>query len=195
MKKPLGPSERLYPMPVPLIVAGTLTDVDVMPAAWVNVVSSTPPTLALGIRRSRATLERIRVTREFTVNVASASLATEVDFCGIVSGRMLDKIAVAGFTLSSGTATRTPIIDQCAYNLECRVTNELEVGDYVVVFGEIVQTHAEEDVLTEDGRMVDIAKLDPLVYIAGQREYRRLGEKVADAFRVGKELMPPRQES
>lgn len=193
MKKQLPPSERLYPMPCVLVAAGTPADAAVMAVAWINVVSSTPPTVAMGIRRSRATLECIRERREFTVNIATTSMATEVDFCGIISGRTLDKAALAGFTFSRGNATRAPILDQCPYSLECRVTNELEVGDYVVVFGEIIATHADEAVLTADGKMVDVDKLDPLVYIAGQREYRKLGEKVSDAFSVGKQLLPPKE--
>ena len=85
----------------------------------------------------------------------------------------------------------TPVIAQCPYNLECRLTHDLNLGDYALIVGEIVQSHAEESILDESGERVDVAALDPLVYIAGSREYRGLGPKLADAFAVGKSLAHP----
>lgn len=189
-KRRLGPLERLFPMPCPLVVGGTLESARVMTVAWINVVSSTPPTVAMGIRESRATLEAIRETGTFTVNVASASMADIADYCGLESGHRADKIARAGLTLSAGAVVPTPIIDQCAYNLECKVAEEVVVGSYVVILGEVLESHAEEAVLASpDGRVVDMDLLDPLIYIAGAREYRRLGAKVADAYSVGRHLL------
>lgn len=189
MKKRLGPVERLYPMPCPLVVGGTIDNADALAVAWINIVSSTPPTIAMGLRESRRTLELIDETGSFTVNVAPASLAAAVDFCGINTGRQVDKFAATGLTLIPGSLTATPIIEQCPFNLECRVTEKTRAGSYVVVLGEIVEAHADEHVLVDpDGDLVDMDKLDPLVYIAGMREYRRLGEKVADAFSVGNDI-------
>ncbi len=190
MKKRLGPSERLYPMPCPLVVGGTMDEADVLAVAWINVVSSTPPSVAMGLRRTRRTLELIRATGEFTVNLAPTSLATQVDYCGLVSGRKRDKFADTGLTLEPAAVVATPLIAQCPYNLECQVTDEVEVGEYVVIIGEIVESHAEESILDATGERVDVDALDPLVYIAGSREYRGLTPKFADAFSVGKTLMP-----
>ncbi len=189
MKKRLGPSERLYPMPCALVVGGTMQDADVMAVAWINIVSSTPPSVAMGLRRTRRTLELIHETAQFSVNLPPTSLATKVDYCGLASGRKHDKFAEAGLTLEPGVALGTPLIAECPYNLECRMTTALEVGEYVVVIGEIVETHAEESILDSTGEKVDVDALDPLVYIAGSREYRRLGDKIADAFSIGKDLM------
>lgn len=190
MKKRLGALERLFPMPCVLVVGGTMEEADTLAVAWINVVASTPPTIAMGLRKTRRTLELIRETGEFTVNVPSTSLAAEVDFCGIASGRMHDKFASAGLTLVPGGATSTPIIEECPYNIECRVSREVEVGEYVLVLGEIVEAHADEAVLRDpDGDIVEMAALDPLVYIAGAREYHRLGGKVAHAYSVGRGLL------
>ena len=191
MKKRLGPTERLYPMPCPLVVGGTMQEADVLAVAWINVVSSTPPSVAMGLRNTRRTLELIRATGEFTVNIAPTSLATQVDFCGLVSGRKYDKFAQTGLTLAPAAVISTPLIAECPYNLECRVTNQTQVGEYTVVIGEIVETHAEESILDEAGEKVDVDALDPLVYIAGTREYRGLTPKIADAFSIGKALIPP----
>ncbi|MDZ4169275.1 MAG: flavin reductase family protein [Coriobacteriia bacterium] len=189
MKKTIGAVDRLFPMPCPLVVGGTLENADALAVAWINIVASTPPTIAMGLRESRRTLELIRESGSFTVNIPTSAMAPVVDYFGMVSGRTADKFAVTGLTLSPSELVEAPIIDECPYNLECRVTHEVEVGSYVVVFGEVLQAHAEEAVLT-DGDQVDIAALDPLIYIAGAREYRRVGEKVADAFSVWKNVAP-----
>ncbi len=190
MKKTIGAVERLFPMPCPLVVGGTLDQADALAVAWINIMASTPPTVAMGLRESRYTLELSRASQSFTVNVPTSSMAPIVDYFGMVSGRSVDKFAATGLGLSPSTRVAAPIIDECPYNLECRVTDEVEIGAYVVMFGEVVEVHAEEDVLAE-GDQVDAGSLDPLVYIAGSREYWRLGEKVADAFSAWKGVVPP----
>lgn len=190
MKKRLGPLERLFPMPCVLVVGGSMRGADTLAVAWINVVSSTPPTIALGLRRTRHTLDLIRATGDFTVNIADTSQAAAVDFCGITTGRKTDKFAEAGLTLEPAAEVVAPLIAECAYNIECRVTTEVEVGEYVVLLAEVVETHADERILREGTDLVEMDALDPLVYIAGVREYRRLGSKVADAFKIGREVAP-----
>lgn len=190
MKKRLGPVERLYPMPCPLVVGGTLEHADTLAVAWINIVSSTPPTVAMGLRESRYTLELIRGNGSFTVNVPTTAMAAQVDVCGTTSGRTTDKFAITGLTLAPSSVVEAPLIEQCPFNLECRVTEEAQVGSYVVILGEVVEAHAEEGILAgEDSTVVDVAALNPLIYIAGSREYRGIGEKVADAYAVGKTIL------
>jgi flavin reductase (DIM6/NTAB) family NADH-FMN oxidoreductase RutF len=191
MKKRIGPVDRLYPMPCVLVVGGTLDAADTLAVAWLNIVASTPPTIAMGLRNSRHTLDLIRATSEFTVNVPSTSLAAQVDFCGTHSGRVMDKFAATGLTLSASTMVGTPIVDQCPFNLECRVTKEIDIGEYVIVFGEIVESHADESVLRPGTSLVEMDALDPLIYCAGVREYRSLGPKVGDAYSMGASIAEP----
>lgn len=186
MKKLLGPTDRLYPMPSPLVLAGTIEEHDALAVAWIGIGAGTPPSVAMALRRTRRTLELIRAHREFTVNIPRAADAAVVDYFGIVSGRTTDKFADTGWTVQPSAVVSAPIIAECPYNMECRVTHEIEIGEYVLVVGECVESHAEEGILDATGEKVDVELLDPLVYIAGSREYRRLGEKVADAFAIGR---------
>lgn len=185
MKKRLGPSDRLYPMPCPLVVGGTAETADTLAVAWIGIAAGTPPSVAMALRDSRHTLALIREQREFTVNIPRADQAAVVDFCGITSGRNTDKFAATGLTLTPASIVSTPLIAECPYNMECRVTHEVDIGHYTLVVGEVVETHADEDVLDATGEKVDVGLLDPLVYIAGSREYRRLGPVVAEAFSIG----------
>lgn len=186
----LGVSDRFFPLPVPLIVAGHGADLDVMAACWFGVVSSTPPTLGVSLRSNRRTLELVREHGEFTVNVPNVSMAAEVDHCGLVSGRDRDKFADTGFTPVPAAVLSTPIIAECPYNVECRVSGEMMLGEYVLVLGEVVETQCDEDKLqADDPRKPDMGLVDPLAYCAGVRAYHRLGEKVGDGYVVGRAIL------
>lgn len=188
MKKRLGPSDRLYPMPCPLVVGGNAEESDLLAVAWIGIGAGTPPSVAMALRDTRHTLDYIRETGEFTVNIPPVSLAPEVDYCGITSGRTTDKWAQSGLTPAPSAVVATPLVAECPYNMECRVTAMHDIGHYVLVVGEVVETHADEHVLDDSGQKVDVGLLDPLVYIAGSREYRGLGPVVAKAFSVGNEV-------
>jgi flavin reductase (DIM6/NTAB) family NADH-FMN oxidoreductase RutF len=189
MKRSLGPTERLYPMPTPLIVGGSGDKASLLPVAWIAIAGSTPSSIIMAVRATRHTLMLIRETGEFTVNVPSVSLAQVVDYCGLVSGRTTDKFADTGLTPLPGTKVATPIVEQCPLNLECRVMQEIPNGDYVLVIGEIVETQVDEELL-DDKERIDVDKLDPLVYVPSTREYRGLTDKVADAFKIGRGVAP-----
>jgi len=187
-KRLLGPLERIFPMPCVLVASGPLDNPGIFTAAWVNVVSSTPPTIAIGIRESRKTLEHIERTGCFSLNVPTTEMADAVDYLGTVSGKTSEnKLASTHLTVSEGENLMMPIIDECPYNVECIVSETAYVGAYHVILAEIVQTHAEEAVLiAEDSDVIDIDALDPLIYIAGAREYRGIGPRVGDAYSIGK---------
>lgn len=193
MKRSLGPTERLYPMPTPLVVGGCGDELSLLPIAWIAIAGSTPSSIVMAIRESRETLRCIRQTGEFTVNVPNVALAEAVDYCGLVSGRTTDKFADTGLTQGTSNKVSVPIVEECPLNFECRVVSETPNGSYVLLVGEILDTQVDESVLTEDGQ-IDVDKLDPLVYIPGSREYRGLGPKVADAFKIGKAVTPKKAE-
>lgn len=188
MKKRLGPSDRLYPMPVPLVCGGTIAHADACAVAWIGVCATNPPRVALALRESRYTLELIRASGTLTINTPTAADAAVVDYFGITTGRSADKFEVSGWTLEPSVEIEAPRIAECPYQMECRVTHEIPLGSHVLLVAEVVESHADESVLDAEGSQVDVTLLDPLVYIAGSREYRRLGEKVADAYTIGKSV-------
>lgn len=187
MKKRLGPRELLYPMPAVFVASAADGVADVMAVAWIAIAGSKPPSVVMSVRPTRRTFELIERSGEFTVNTPRADMAAQLDFTGIVSGRSVpDKFREAGLTPVPGSVVSAPIIAECPHNLECRVMRMLEHGDHVIVIGEIVETHVEESVLDETGAKPLADRIDPLVYVPTVREYRRLGEKVADAYSVGR---------
>jgi len=155
-----------------------------MTIAWIGMVSSTPPTVGISMTKSRYSLELIESSKEFTVNIPSAEDFKEVDYCGIVSGRKHDKFDETSFTPLASSKVKVPIIKECPYNMECVVTQTITLGDYVLILGEVVETHIDEDKISNEANKekIDITKVNPLVYCATVREYWGLGEKLGLAF-------------
>jgi flavin reductase (DIM6/NTAB) family NADH-FMN oxidoreductase RutF len=189
MKTRLGPKEILFPVPAALVASGTMERPNVAPVAWVGMMGSSPPVLAISLKKTRYTLELIREYRQFTVNIPPAEKFVEVDYCGITSGRHRDKFADCAFTAIRGEKVQTPIIEECPFNIECAVIRELEVNDHIAIFGEILEVHVDVDKI--DGtspKGIDIGKIDPLVYCTAIREYWSIGKKLGDSFDAGRRI-------
>jgi len=184
-KRLLGPCVTFFPQPTTLITSiGEDGAADVMTASWVSIVSKTPPTVAVALNKGRLTYEQIRATGSFVVNQAPASLAVAADYCGLRSGRDADKFAVAGLSMARATQVDAPLIEECPLNLECRYQQDVVLGDYRLVLGEIVEVHALDEAFARQPQG-EAAPFDPLVYLGGIREYWSLGERKADAYKDG----------
>jgi flavin reductase (DIM6/NTAB) family NADH-FMN oxidoreductase RutF len=192
-KKTLGPGITFFPQPATWIVsvdsAGTI---DVMTASWVALVSKTPPTIALSLHHGRQSYANIQQSGAFTVNLIPSAEVAAGDYCGLVSGRDVDKLATTELTPSAALHVVAPILAESPLNLECRVTNEVAIGDYRLILGEVLEIHIAAAACRDSG--FDAAVIDPLVYLGGLREYWRLGEKVGTAYSAGKVLLPQEKE-
>jgi flavin reductase (DIM6/NTAB) family NADH-FMN oxidoreductase RutF len=189
-KRTLGPCVTFFPQPTTMITSvGLDGEVNIMTASWAGIVSKTPPTMAVSFNQNRLSYSNIRQTGEFVVNLVPSGLATEADLCGIRSGRDLDKAQLCQLKLEAAQQVSPPLLKYSPLNVECRVLQELELGEYRLVLGEILQIHAAEQAFAEHSQG-DARCFDPLVYLGGIREYWSLGEKVADAYQAGKILLP-----
>ena len=176
-----------YPMPAFVIGANVDGKPNFMTAAWSGIAGSTPPMITVALQHHRHTLRGMKQNMTFSVNVPSADLVKETDYCGIISGTKADKVATCGFKVFYGILQTAPLIEQFPVNLECKIVQILDVGSHELIVGRIEEAHVSEECLTE-GRP-DVEKIKPIVY-AGQRYYG-LGRVLASAFTAGKELLPP----
>ena len=179
----LGAGTYLIPMPVVLV--GALVDgrPNFLTIAYCGVVSYKPPMIEVGLRKGRYTSAGIRENGTFSVNIPSEELIEATDYCGIVSGSKIDKSKL--FEVFYGELETAPMISECPLNLECRLVQVLDLGGTHEVFiGEIVETHAGVEYV--DGGRPDTESIKPFVFSASDDSYWGLGEKLAEAFKVGK---------
>ncbi|MBW2459834.1 MAG: flavin reductase family protein [Deltaproteobacteria bacterium] len=189
MKTKLGPQTMLFPMPAVLI--GTYTEdgrPNAMTAAWSAICCMKPICAGVAVRDVRMTFDNITRAGAFTINVPRATQAAEVDYLGIVSGaKVPDKMEVAGMECEKGAEVDAPILTSCPVNLECQLVERTELGTHTWFVGEVVEVHVDDDLVGDKGKL-DIAALDPLIYVTNSSEYRRLGEVVGKAYSIGKTL-------
>ena len=182
-KVQLGPQTLLYPMPAVLVGATVGEKPNFMTAAWCGIAASKPPAISVALQKVRHTLKGIKEQGTFSINVPSATLAKQVDYCGIYSGKKRDKSEL--FNVFFGVLETAPLIQECPVNLECQVIHTLDLKSHELVIGEIIESHVTKDCVT--GGKPDPAKIDPLIYTPEVMQYQRLGEIVGKAFHMGKD--------
>jgi flavin reductase (DIM6/NTAB) family NADH-FMN oxidoreductase RutF len=188
MKKSLGAKTLVFPTPV--WVVGTY-DKDgkpnVMSAAWGGICCSSPPCVAVSLRKATYTYGNIVGRKAFTISVPSESHAREADYIGIVSGKNVDKFAAAGLTPVRSTLVDAPYVEEFPLVLECRLLHTFEIGLHTQFVGEILDVKAEESVLGEKG-LPDIEKVRPILFDPEIKTYHGVGKLLGRAYSIGKEI-------
>jgi flavin reductase (DIM6/NTAB) family NADH-FMN oxidoreductase RutF len=189
MKARLGPKDKIIPHPVALVVSGSFRNPNIVTVGKIGIVASDPPVVGISLRKDRYSLQLIRETGQFSVNTPSSKHCRETDYCGIVSGRDSDKIKDIKMTPLRSSLIDSPILKECPYNLECKVIQEIMLGDWVLLLAEICEVHVDEDKLIDSVTgSIDITKVDPMVFCSSINEYRVLGKKVGKGFHDGNSL-------
>ena len=159
---------------------------DFTTVAWTGVAASVPPSITIALQHHRHSLKGVRQNMSFSVNIPSAELVKETDYCGLASGARVDKAADCGFSVFYGKLKNAPFIEQCPINHACEVIQILNLGSHELIVGRIVESHASEECLVK-GRP-DPAKVKPFLF-AGFGYYG-IGEHLGDAFRCGVGINP-----
>jgi flavin reductase (DIM6/NTAB) family NADH-FMN oxidoreductase RutF len=188
MKRSLGAKTLLFPTPVLLV--GTYDragKANLMVAAWGGICCSQPPCVAVSLRKATHSHGCIVERKAFTVGIASEGTLVEADYCGIASGRDVDKFAATGWTAVRSDLVDAPYAAQAPVVLECRLLQTIEIGLHTQFIGEIVDVKGDPAVCGEDGQL-DIEKIKPLIFDTARRGYHGVGPRLAQAFSAGKNL-------
>jgi flavin reductase (DIM6/NTAB) family NADH-FMN oxidoreductase RutF len=186
-KKNMG--AKAFLCPTPLVLCGTYDSSgrpNLATLAWAGVCCSEPPAVQISIRKERHTYASVMEKKEFTVNIPSHSQAAQADFCGMASGRSVDKFARAGLTPLRGQHVDAPIVDEFPFCLECRLIHTFKIGSHDIFIGEILTSWASEDCLDGSGSP-DPLKISPIAFAGGM--YYAIAAPALKAFDIGKSLM------
>jgi flavin reductase (DIM6/NTAB) family NADH-FMN oxidoreductase RutF len=186
MKRRLGPTVFVYPMPT--VLAGALVDGRPNFTTLGNngLMRVEPPTTYVSIYEGHYSAKGIREHGTFSVNYPSADQMVVADRCGLISGRDVDK--PQWFDVFYGELGTAPMISECPASLECQVIETVSLGHMTVFIGEIVEVYVDEDIAGKEGKpasYADMERLDPLIYCPGNA-YHRLGERIGRGFHEAK---------
>jgi flavin reductase (DIM6/NTAB) family NADH-FMN oxidoreductase RutF len=174
------------PFPKPIVLLGS--DIEGRPnfftVAWFNRMSRTPNIWGACVGKTKHTLEGIKKNETFSVNFPSADLVIKTDYCGIHSGKDVDKSEL--FEVFYGKLEGAPMIRECPVTAECILRELIDMETHYLLLGEVKHIYSEERYMT-DG-ILDQKKLNFLLFTNPARQYWTLGDVVADAYSIGKKL-------
>lgn len=187
MKKSIGAQTIVHPTPV--FVVGTYDKEgkpNAMTAAWGGICCSVPPCVAVSLREATYTYHNILEHKAFTVSIPSVQHVKEADYFGIASGRDVDKFETTGLTPVKSEIVDAPYVNEFPFVLECKVLQNVEIGLHTQFIGEILDIKVDDDIVKDDNPLVE--QIKPLIYSPDNLSYYGVGEYIAKAFSVGKDV-------
>lgn len=161
------PGNMLYPLPVVLVsVAGRDGRYNLLTVAWAGTVCTNPPMVSISVRPERYSYPVLRETGEFVINLTTRELTYATDYCGVKSGRDVDKFRDLGLTPLPGEKVRAPLLGESPVNIECKVARMMPLGSHHMFLAEVVAVHADEKYMDERRRF-HLEKAEPIVYSHG----------------------------
>lgn len=147
------PGTMIYPLPAVMVSCGSEPSAyNILTVAWTGTVCTAPPMTYISIRKERHSYNIIRDTGEFVINLTTEKLAFATDFCGVRSGRDIDKFTQLGLTPIPASVVKAPLIDESPVNIECRVTQIIELGSHDMFLAEVLSVNVDEKYIDESGK-------------------------------------------
>lgn len=161
------PGNMLYPLPVVMVsMADRSGKTNIITIAWAGTVCTNPPMVSISVRPERYSYPILRETGEFVVNLTTRELAFATDYCGVKSGRDVDKFSELGLTPLPGKEVAAPLVGESPVNLECRVRQMLPLGSHHMFLAEVAAVHADKKYMDEKHKF-HLEKAEPIVYSHG----------------------------
>ena len=168
------PGNMLYPLPVVMVsVADREGRNNIITIAWAGTICSNPPMVSISVRPERYSYDIIKETGEFVINLTTKDLTYATDYCGVKSGRDVDKFKEMGLTALPGKEVKAPLIAESPVNIECKVTQVIALGSHDMFLAEVVAVHVDEKYMDEKGKF-HLDKAEPIAYSHG--DYLATGE-------------------
>lgn len=175
-KQQWKPGNMLYPLPAVMVTVRSKSGEDnIITVAWAGTVCTNPPMVSISVRPERYSCHMLEESKEFVINLTTEKLCYATDYCGVRSGRDVDKFKEMKLTKTEASLVNAPMIEESPVNVECRVEKIEKLGSHYMFIARVLAVHADEAYMDENGRF-DLNKARPMVYSHG--EYYGLGKKL-----------------
>ena len=169
------PSTMLGPLPAVMVSCGDMQNSNIITIAWVGIACSQPTRVYISVRPDRYSHHIIKESGEYVINLTSERLLAACDYCGIRSGRDVDKFAEMKLTKQAGSVVSAPMIAESPISLECKVFDVISLGSHDMFLADVVAVHADESIVDESGK-IDFALAHLVNYQHG--DYYRCGRQL-----------------
>lgn len=170
------PGNMLYPVPAVMVSCARAGEKpNIITIAWAGTICSDPAMVSISVRKERYSHPIISKTGEFVINLTTKDLVYAADYCGVKSGKDIDKFKEMGLTAAKASKVSCPIIAESPVNIECKVKQVIELGTHDMFIAEIVAVDVSEEYMSENGKF-ELNSTGLVAYSHG--EYYLLGEKL-----------------
>lgn len=172
-KEQWKPGNMLYPIPAVMVSCGTMEKPNIITIAWAGTVCTNPAMVSISIRKERYSYDIIKENKEFIINLVTKKLVWQADYCGVKSGREVDKFKEMKLTPLKSEQLSVPAIAESPVNIECKVTQVIPLGSHDMFLAEVIGVTVDKRYMDSKGRF-HLNQADLIAFSHG--EYYSLGE-------------------
>ncbi len=165
----------LAPVPPVMVSCGDMENSNIITVAWTGIINSDPPKTYISVRPSRHSYNIIKERGEFVINLTPSRLVRSADYCGIFTGKNVDKFAKCNLNKEEANEISAPLIAECPVALECKVCDIVPLGTHDMFIADIVAVDIDESLIDEKGKL-HLEKAGLTAYAHG--DYFALGKKI-----------------
>lgn len=174
-RKVLKAGTLLAPLPAAMVSCGTLEKPNVLTIAWTGIVNTRPPMTYISVRPERYSYGIIKESGEFVINLTTSKMVRETDFCGVKSGKDIDKLKKCGLHTEKSCKVSAPTVSESPLSLECRVKEIKQLGSHDMFIAEILAVNVDGRYIDSKGK-INLNQAGLMAYAHG--EYFALGRKL-----------------
>ena len=168
------PGNMIYPIPVVLVSCKDKEHLaNIIAVAWTGTICTNPSMAYISVKPERYSYNLIKNSKEFVINLTTKELVRAVDFCGVRSGRDVDKFKEMKLTKEKGKKVNAPLIKESPVNIECKLKEIITLGSHHMFMAEVVGVHVDQKFMNQNNKF-ELDKAEPIVYSHG--EYFSLGK-------------------
>ena len=168
MKRSFKPGTMIYPLPAVLVSCGATPDeYNLFTVSWTGTVCTNPPMCYISVRPERYSYDIIKRNGCFVINLTTNALARATDFCGVRSGRDMDKFREAGLTPGQAEVVAAPTVGESPVSIECKVVDIRPLGSHDMFLAEVVNVLVDDRYIDGNDK-IDMAAMDLIAYSHGE---------------------------
>lgn len=166
----------LYPIPAVMVTCGnSVQNYNIITIAWAGTICTNPAMTYISIRPSRHSYDIIKETGEFVINLTTESLVKATDYCGVRSGRDVDKFKEMNLTIEKANHVSAPLIKESPVNIECKVTEIVKLGSHDMFMAKVLSVNVDDEYIDENGTF-HLSESKPICYSHGS--YYKMGKEL-----------------
>ena len=165
----------VYPIPAVMVSCGDMENSNIITVGWTGILNTNPAIVYISVRPERYSYNIIKEKKEFVINLTNENLAYATDWCGVKTGKKIDKFKEMKLTKEKAKFVNCPMIKESPVSVECKVKEIRELGSHHMFVAEVLAINADEKYIDEKGAF-DISKCDLIAYSNGN--YYTLGKKI-----------------